>query len=51
MKWVMVIGVSFGIGVVVVRQLLVDSWQVIGMSCLLLFFLQLNFCYLMVDVS
>ncbi len=51
MKRAMVTGASSGIGAAVVRQLLADSWQVIGMSRSLPPFSQPNFRHLMVDVS
>ncbi|MCV5979534.1 SDR family NAD(P)-dependent oxidoreductase, partial [Escherichia coli] len=43
MKRAMVTGASSGIGAAVVRQLLADSWQVIGMSRSLPPFSQPNF--------
>ncbi|OWG09032.1 oxidoreductase, partial [Klebsiella pneumoniae] len=51
MKRAMVTGASSGIGAAVVRQLLADGWQVIGMSRSLPPFSQPNFRHLMVDVS
>ena len=51
MKRAMVTGASSGIGAAVVRQLLADGWQVIGMSRSLPPFSQPNFRHLSVDVS
>ncbi len=51
MKQAMVTGASSGIGAAVVRQLLADGWQVIGMSRSLPPFSQPNFRHLSVDVS
>ncbi len=48
MKRAMVTGASSGIGAAVVRQLLADGWQVIGMSRSLPPFSQPNFRHLMV---
>ena len=51
MMTVLITGASSGIGAAVVRQLLADGWQVIGMSRSLPPFSQPNFRHLMVDVS
>ncbi|MBK5674023.1 SDR family NAD(P)-dependent oxidoreductase, partial [Salmonella enterica] len=48
MMTVLITGASSGIGAAVVRQLLADSWQVIGMSRSLPPFSQPNFRHLMV---
>ncbi|MVY95293.1 SDR family NAD(P)-dependent oxidoreductase, partial [Enterobacteriaceae bacterium 8376wD7] len=51
MKRAIVTGASSGIGAAVVRQLLEDGWQVVGMSRSLPPFSQPNFRHLEVDVS
>lgn len=51
MKQAIVTGASSGIGAAVVRQLLEDGWQVVGMSRSLPPFSQPNFRHLTVDVS
>ncbi|SAX45313.1 SDR family NAD(P)-dependent oxidoreductase [Klebsiella quasipneumoniae] len=51
MKRAIVTGASSGIGAAVVRQLLEDDWQVVGMSRSLPPFTQPNFRHLEVDVS
>lgn len=51
MKRAIVTGASSGIGAAVVRRLLEDGWQVVGMSRSLPPFSQPNFRHLEVDVS